>query len=118
MRASRPAPARRAEVHSHSFASAANALLIYVPQPCAHSLPYPLQLAPPAWPVSCLQLEGDVHAERQRASSQAHKLGDEAKRLGAQCLELQRELESQTKEVARLKVGLQMISCLLEGMCS
>lgn len=44
-----------------------------------------------------------MHTERQRASSQAHKVGDEAKRLGAQCLELQRELESQTKEAARLK---------------
>lgn len=52
-----------------------------------------------------LQLEEDMHIERQRASSDAHKLGDEAKRLAAQCVELQRELQTQNKEVARLKVG-------------
>lgn len=46
-----------------------------------------------------------MHTERQRAASHAHKLGDEAKRLEARCVELQRELEAQAKEAARLKVG-------------
>lgn len=62
---------------------------------------------PPLSPSHCeLQLEDELHADRQRASSQAHKLGDESKRLTAQCLELQRELEAQSKEAARLKVRL------------
>ncbi len=51
------------------------------------------------------QLEDDLHAERQRAASAAHKASDEAKRLAAQCLELQREVEAQGREVTRLKVG-------------
>ena len=42
--------------------------------------------------------------ERQRASAQALQLGDEARRLEAQCLGLQRELAEAGKEVARLKV--------------
>ncbi|PRW58913.1 hypothetical protein C2E21_2665 [Chlorella sorokiniana] len=52
------------------------------------------------------QLEDDLHTERQRATSAAHKAGDEAKRLAAQCLELQRELEAQGREVTRLKEAL------------
>eukprot|EP00887_Chlorella_sp_A99_P000610 scaffold5.g610.t1 len=49
------------------------------------------------------QLENDLHGERQAASSHAHKLGDEAKRSAARCVELQRELESQAKELTQLK---------------
>ena len=49
------------------------------------------------------QLEDDLHAERHKATSHAHKLGDEAKRSAAQCVELQRELEAQGKELTRLK---------------
>lgn len=59
----------------------------------------------PSLPPSRSQLEDELHAERQRANSAAHKASDEAKRLAAQCLELQRELEAQGREVTRLKVG-------------
>lgn len=52
-----------------------------------------------------MQLEDELHGERQRASSQAHALGEEAKRAAAQCVELQRELAARDKEVTRLKVG-------------
>lgn len=59
------------------------------------------------------QLEADLAAERQRAASQAHELGDEGKRLAAQCLELQREVEAQGREATRLKVGL--VFCVRNG---
>lgn len=44
-----------------------------------------------------------MHLERQRAASAAIKAGDEAKRVAAQVLELQREVEGAGREVTRLK---------------
>jgi hypothetical protein len=46
-----------------------------------------------------------VHTERQRASSAAHKLGEDAKRAAAQCVELQRDLAAKEKELSRLKAS-------------
>lgn len=64
--------------------------------------PFPFACLCPALPH---QLEDELHAERQRATSAAHKASDEAKRLAGQVLELQREAEAQGREVTRLKVG-------------
>jgi hypothetical protein len=61
----------------------------------------------------CVQLEDDLHTERQRSTSHSHKLTDENKRLQTQCVELQRDLDAAQKEFTRLKASC-IRACFLE----